>query len=317
LSGIVATLLEYLFQFTKLIHLPSYALAIVILTVFIKAVLFPLNQKQSRSMRQMQLAQPLMEEINKKYAGNKQKQSEEMMKLYQKLHLNPMAGCLPLLIQMPIIIVLYQGMIHFMPQFPEYNSFFWVANLSVPSAQEAGLIGWIFPVLAGLATFGQSYLMSGKTAQSNSTAKIMLYFTPVMMIWIGRTVPAGVCLYWVVFSILGTIQQFYINKKPVPEIMESKESDKKDPLISKIEKINSEEKAEKALAKAGDKKELSAQDRALAARQERSKARAKNGAANGQRHKNRNKNRQTAGKNNDTITGQQKAGQKEERGQKE
>jgi len=205
MTAFVGSILEGLYQFSVTIGWPSYALAIIILTVIIKLVLIPLNVKQIKSMRQIQQVQPLMKEIEKKYASNPQKKQEEQMKLYQEHKINPLAGCLPLLVQMPILIVLYNGVRYFEPLNPQYNNFLWIPNLSQPDPS-----GWILPLLMILTTFLQSFTSSGKPKDMNT--KIMMYGLPLLMGWWGRTFPAGVCLYWVIFAIIGTIQQVVINK---------------------------------------------------------------------------------------------------------
>lgn len=201
----VGNILEGLYQFSVSISWPSYALAIIILTIIIKLILIPLNVKQIKSMRQIQQIQPLMKEIEKKYANNPQKKQEEQMKLYQDHKINPLAGCLPLLVQMPILIILYQGLIKFEPLNPEHYNFFWLVDLGVPDPS-----GWILPILMIITTLTQSLTSSGIPKDKNS--KLMVYGLPLLMGWWGRTFPSGVCLYWIVFAIIGTIQQIIINK---------------------------------------------------------------------------------------------------------
>lgn len=106
-NTIITQPLAYVFRFI-FDFCDNYGLTIILFTVFIKLVLFPLTYKQQKSMTAIQALQPKINEINRKYNGNKEKISEETMKLYQKYNVNPMAGCLPLLIQLPIIFLFYQ-----------------------------------------------------------------------------------------------------------------------------------------------------------------------------------------------------------------
>lgn len=106
-NTIITQPLAYVFRFI-FDFCDNYGLTIILFTVFIKLVLFPLTYKQQKSMTAIQALQPKINEINRKYNGNKEKISEETMKLYQKYNVNPMAGCLPLLIQLPVIFLFYQ-----------------------------------------------------------------------------------------------------------------------------------------------------------------------------------------------------------------
>ncbi len=204
LASFFCGLIENFYGFTAGIGFPSYALAIVLLTIVIKIILFPLNYKQIKSTKGLQQVQPLMSEIQKKYANNKQKQQQEMSKLYKKYDINPAAGCLPLLIQMPILIGLYRGMISFVPINPEHYNFL-MFSLGDISNQMPGIMGWITPVLVAGATYAQTqFTVLDKT---NQMQKTMLYAMPLMMGFISRQFQVGVGLYWITFSLLGIIQQ--------------------------------------------------------------------------------------------------------------
>lgn len=202
-------ILEGLFRLTEAIGFPSYAVAIIILTIIVKLILLPLNIKQMRSMKQMQIIQPLMAELDKKYANNPQKKQEEMLKLYQEHQINPMAGCLPLLIQLPIIMVLYRSLLNFDPAFHEYYNFFWISDLSAKDTT------MILPILAGAFTFLQSYTSTGWP--KDKMQRSMIIIMPIMIIWMGSQLQAGICIYWIVFSIMGILQQIFINRGITPE----------------------------------------------------------------------------------------------------
>ncbi|MEG3072356.1 MAG: YidC/Oxa1 family membrane protein insertase [Candidatus Syntrophopropionicum ammoniitolerans] len=124
-------LLNNLYYFTSSVGLPSYALAIILLTVLIKVILYPLTRKQMKSMLGMQRIQPKIKEIQDKWKKKDPKRmQEEVMKLYKEHNINPAAGCMPLLIQMPILIALYRSLFVFDYVNPAHATFFWLPNLT-------------------------------------------------------------------------------------------------------------------------------------------------------------------------------------------
>lgn len=199
----MTALLNWLYGFTVSFGMPSYALAIIILTVLIKVVLYPLSKKQMHSMVMMQKLAPEIKAIQEKYKSkDPQKMQQKIMELYKENNVNPMAGCLPILVQMPILIALYRALFEFPFLNPEHAHFFWV-SLSDKDPY------YILPLLAAVTTFMQTKLT---TNTQDQTQKTMLYVMPIMIGWISSTVPAGLALYWVVFNVVGTIQQWFINK---------------------------------------------------------------------------------------------------------
>lgn len=198
-------LLNWLYQLTVNAGVPNYGLAIILLTIIIKMALYPLSYKQMRSMLAMQQLQPKIKEIQDKWKNKDPKKMQQLiMELYKEHNVNPAAGCLPLLIQMPILIALYRSLY----QFPFINeahaSFIWVQNLSQKDPF------FILPVLAGVTTYLQSKMT---TSTTDPTQRMMLYTMPVFIAWIAGTVPAGLALYWVVFNVVGIVQQYFINKQ--------------------------------------------------------------------------------------------------------
>ena len=211
LIDFVTNSLEWLYQLTVQMGFPSYALAIVLLTVIIKILLYPLTYKQMKSMKVMQELQPKIKELDRKYKTDPKKKQEAMMELYKQHGANPMSGCLPLLIQFPILIALFRGLQTFQPSNMEHYNFLWIKDLG-----QADPTGIILPVLVGLATFAQQYVTSPNT--SDPTQKTMLYAMPILFGFMTRSFPAGLALYWIIFSIVGGLQQIYINKgiRPAP-----------------------------------------------------------------------------------------------------
>lgn len=202
-NGMTA-LMNWLYSFTVSVGIPSYALAIILLTVFIKVALYPLSKKQMHSMVMMQKLAPEIKAIQDKYKGkDPQVMQQKIMELYKEHNVNPMAGCLPLLIQMPILIALYRALFGFNFLNEAHAHFFWVQSLSDKDPY------YILPLLAAATTYLQSKLT---TNTQDQTQKTMLYTMPLLIGWIASTVPAGLALYWVVFNIVGTIQQWFINK---------------------------------------------------------------------------------------------------------
>ncbi len=207
IKDVFALFLEKIFEFTLLMGVPSYPLAILIFTIIVKVLLQPLMNKQLRSTHQMARVQPQLLEIQKKFANNRPKMQEEQMKLYKENNVNPMAGCLPLLVQMPILIALYSALRYFQPvaEHAAYYSFLWIPNLSQPD------ITWLMPVLVGASTFLQQWVSI--VNKQDKTQRMMLIIMPIMFIWFVRSLPAGLALYWTFYSLIGAALQYYFNRK--------------------------------------------------------------------------------------------------------
>lgn len=212
LVNFLSNCIQFFYTLTASIGFPNYGIAILLFTVAVKILLFPLTATQVRSMKKMQEIQPKLQKIQEKYKKDPQKAQQAMMELYQKEKINPFAGCLPLLVQMPILIALFNSLRTFFDpaRHPEYvnlehASFLWVENLGVPDP-------WILPILAGLFTFLQSKASMGSS--TDQTQKTMLYIMPLMMAWFARSFPAGLSLYWVMYSIMSALEQFIIRRTP-------------------------------------------------------------------------------------------------------
>lgn len=203
--GGFADFINFLYTLTLKFGIPSYGLAIIIMTVLIKIILLPLTQKQMRSMRAMQEIQPKIKFIQERYSGDKDKANEKILELYRRYNVNPLGGCLPLLIQMPIFIAFYQSLLNFNFVNPEHAGFLWIPNIGEPDPY------LILAILSALTTFLQQKL-SMVSSNNDKTQRIMLYFMPLMMAWIAVKMPAGLPLYWVLFNIFGILQQLYVNR---------------------------------------------------------------------------------------------------------
>lgn len=220
--------IQFFYELSATIGVPSYGIAIALFTLAIKAILFPMTKKQYMSMAQMQLIQPELQKIQKKYKNNPEKQQQEMMALYQEYQVSPFASCLPLLIQMPILLALFTTLRGFFDPInhPAYvnldkATFLGVSLGATPSSLGFSAVSLSFPILVGLGTFVQQRVTmakGGATPQGDGagaqTQKIMLYFMPIFIGYISWKFPVGLCLYWIVYSVYGIIEQFLIRREP-------------------------------------------------------------------------------------------------------
>ena len=188
----------------KFVH--SYGLSIIILTFFIKILLYPLSLKSFKSMKELQKVQPIMKELQEKYKEDRQRLNQEMMQLYKEHNINPMGGCLPLLLQMPILFALYRVFYAAIElrHVPFHVFGTWLPDLSTKDPY------YILPVLMTLTMFIQQKMTP--TAGDATQQKIMLYTMPLMMLLISYNLPSGLILYWFVSNILSIAQQAWINR---------------------------------------------------------------------------------------------------------
>lgn len=213
----------------------SWGWAIILFTIIIKVITLPLTLKQLQSTKAQQQIQPRLREIQEKYGKDRQKLAEEQMKLYKEAGINPMGGCLPLLIQLPILWGLYQAL--YILANPALEGglagarWFWIPDLSFPSltvgtswigeafaAQDwAKLITYFsLPVLMLLTQMlVQKMAQPAKVAgqQQDSQARMMnqmMFFMPIMFAWITLGLPSGLTLYWTTSNILAVIQQYFV-----------------------------------------------------------------------------------------------------------
>ena len=206
-------------------YLPSYGLVIIILAFLMKLVLYPLTKSSYRSMARMRELQPKMEEIKEKYGDDPQKQQEAMMKMYRETGVNPLGSCLPMLLQWPVIIALWQ----FLPQAIEIRQkgFLWANDLSAPDAIlqlpfTIPLYGDFvagFTLLMGLSMIVQMKIQMGASA-SNPQTKIFTYLMPVMIFAFFNRLAAGLSLYYLCFNVLSAFQQKLINNSIEKEKVE-------------------------------------------------------------------------------------------------
>ena len=210
-ADIFTKIIDILFHLTEVINFPSYALAIIMISILIKLALYPLMAKQMRSMANMQEVQPKMVAIQNKYKNNPEKMNEEVMKLYKEDDVNPMAGCLPMLIQMPILIGLFMALRGYHYVNPEFAGFFWINNLSDKDPL------FILPVMVAALMYLQTKISMGASSGGNDATqqsmKMMMYMMPAMMLFVCISMPAGLCLYYAFFSLFSIVQQYFMNKE--------------------------------------------------------------------------------------------------------
>lgn len=197
--------------------IPSYGLVIIILAFLIKIVLYPLTKHSFKSMGKMKELQPRMEAIKEKYKDNPKKQQEATMKMYKETGVNPLGGCLPMLLQYPIIIALWQ----FLPQAIELRQegFLWATDLSAPDVIfslpfEIPFFGSHFAGFTALMGIAMVFQMKvSMTSQNNVQAKIFTYVFPVMIFVIFNKLASGLNLYYLCYNVLTAVQQKMINKQ--------------------------------------------------------------------------------------------------------
>lgn len=221
-TGILSWLETILKWCMELIYkvIPNWGVSIIILTILIKILLFPLTKKSSMGTLKMQEIQPRMQELQEKYRDQPEKLNMEMSKLYKETGYNPLSGCLPLLIQFPLIFAMYNL---FNNYFEFRGAMFipgWIPDLSVgdivPLPVTLPIVGnqlHLLPVI-----YLASQLLFGKITQASATGsnstqmKIMMYGMPIMFFFIFYNAPAGLLLYWTVSNVLQLFQQMMINK---------------------------------------------------------------------------------------------------------
>ncbi len=191
---------EFMYQLTVSAGIPSYGMAIILVTVVIKMILYPLTVKQVKSMKAMQELQPKMKRLQEQYKTNPQLLQQEMQKLYREAGVNPLAGCLPMLVQMPILMAIFYAL-----KDATYEggnpSFLWMPSLSEADPY------YILPVLSALST----YLTSRQTTdESNQQMKMMMYVMPLFIGWMSMNFAAGLVIYWITMNLVQIVQQWFI-----------------------------------------------------------------------------------------------------------
>lgn len=215
LSNIMLEVLKFFY----VIGGQNYGLAIIWLTVAVNLALYPLTLSSVKQMSAMQRVQPRMQELQKKHKDDPKKLQQEIMDLYKSEKVNPVGGCLPVLLKIPFFLALF-----FALRSPEFNaliaqpganaSFLWVSDLSKP--EFLSLLGFKLPsfaLLIGISTYLMQKTMP--TAQAGGSAQMMTMFMPIFIAFISINFPAGVQIYWLVSNFMGGVQQYYISSRKI------------------------------------------------------------------------------------------------------
>lgn len=256
-SELLLTILEFFYGLTN-----SFGLAIVLLTVAVRIVLYPLNQKQMTSMQQMQKIQPRLKVLQEKYANDKEKLNQETMRLYKENKVNPAAGCLPLLVQLPILILLFNVLRTYDFAGTSFLGIILGSSTTAGLAQAVGVAAdptgnyGVMSVLTGILknpaglsnaglyignlilligisflTWAQQKLSSGTNPQMAMMNTIMPFF----MAFICLSMPGGVMLYWGLSSLMGVVQQYFVMSKTKQELQVKPALHKNKPTSSTAE----------------------------------------------------------------------------------
>ncbi len=180
----------------------NYGICLVIVTLIVKLALYPVYKKQILSTANMSDMQPKIQELQRKYANDKETLNQKMAELYKEENFNPMGGCLPMIVQMIVIMGLFELLRNPMlyvtndsMYFAIHESFLWIEDLSQPDL-------WILPIAAGVATFFSFWLNQQTNpnqmgaAGGNFMNVMMKYFFPIMIVWLARSYPSGLAIYW-------------------------------------------------------------------------------------------------------------------------
>ena len=217
LVHLLQRVMELFYQITVSAGVPNYGLAIILMTIVIKMLLYPLTVKQVKSMKAMQELQPKMKKLQEQYRTDPQRLQQEMQRLYQEAGVNPLAGCLPLLVQMPFLMAIFYALRD--AAYEGDPSFLWMPSLSETDPY------YILPLLSALST----YWVSRQTSDmSNSQARMMTMIMPLFIGWMSTNFAAGLVLYWVTMNVVQIGQQWFMfrgetkpakgaKEKPAPE----------------------------------------------------------------------------------------------------
>lgn len=211
----------------------NYALAIVLFTILIKLLLMPLTYRQILATKEMQKIQPELKKLQDKYHNDKETLNIKTMELYKEHKVNPFASCLPILFQMPILLGMYEAMrvpmsyvfnnpaIHELGKAAISTQFLWMQNLTVPdtmynlmqATEFYKTIPGVLPIIAAILTYLQTKTMNtGGQAADNPTMRTMTIMMPLMILYFGITMSAGLTLYWVVSTLFQIVQQLMLTR---------------------------------------------------------------------------------------------------------
>ena len=210
----------------------NYGISLIVLTAVIKLAMYPSYKAQMMSTMGMQDLQPKVREIQNKYANDRQMMNQKMQELYQQEGVSPTAGCLPMIVQMIVIMGLFtllRDPVRFMSSekmvFAIHESFLWIEDLAQPDP-------WILPILAGLATFASFFFQHSPSqgGPNEIMQKMMKYVFPIMIMWLAKSYPAGLALYWFVSQFLQIFFNLRFDMLKKKQLEEKEGSRKRKPV---------------------------------------------------------------------------------------
>jgi len=209
--GFFSILARPLFWILKYLYklIGNYGWAIIVLTIIVRIPFIPLMNKGQKSMKKLQALQPKMNEIRQKYKKDPQRMQKEMMELYKKYRVNPMSGCLPLLIQIPVFFALYKVLLIAI-ELRGAPFMLWIQDLSEKDPY------YILPIIMGITMFIQQKMTP--TTGGNPQQQKVMQFMPIIFTFLFLNFPSGLVLYWLVSNVLSILQQFYVNRKLAREV---------------------------------------------------------------------------------------------------
>lgn len=190
----------------------SYAVAIIIFSILLKLALLPLTNSQFTNMAKIAKIQPQIKALNDKYPGQKEQIQQETMRIYKENNVNVFSSCLPMLVQLPVLFILYSAISGYAPM--SYSSFFWIPSLAYPDA--------LFGILGGYAVGVMPFVMAASTwfqqriatmpGQDQQNMALQVFF-PLLIGWMSMGFASAISLYWITFTVISILHQMWFNKK--------------------------------------------------------------------------------------------------------
>jgi len=206
--GFMQSMVTFFYDITADFGFPNYGIAIILFTIVIKSLLFPLTAKQMKSMKAMKEMSPQLKGLQAKYKDDKVALQKATAELYKETGINPLAGCLPLIVQMPILSGMFYALRGY--KYLTHPGFLWIKNLSAVDHF------YILPLLAALTTYFSSRQSSmGAANNANPAGKIVVFVMPLFIGYMTLHFPSGLGLYWVVSNLMQIIQQRFLQRQAI------------------------------------------------------------------------------------------------------
>ena len=213
-------------------YVPDIGFVIIIITVLVRLILLPSFHKSMRHQRELQALQPKMQAIKDKYKDDQEQQAKAMMELYRVHKVNPLSSCLPILIQLPLLLALYRVFIQSLNGQALQGLYSFVPNPGLIEPHFLNLIDlaakgnyWMAAIAAILQFFQTRMTMNKQSQPSDQTTRLlsnyMMYFLPALTFMLGVQFPAGMALYWIVTTLFGIGQQYYILRREAKEALDA------------------------------------------------------------------------------------------------